>query len=354
MANEVTACPIPSLPHPIERLNQDRPTALDRLLVKRSTHFGLAVASFVGGAFVGLPPEVAALLSFVVSHVALIWALLLPRQHMARGHYRRTLFVAEQFEKRSCLSSAAASWRFLRSGCHLLLGDARTAQQIMASVPRERLSSRARWWMDLHRAILECQVMKPEAALAILDELEKPRMPQDMRPSYHMIRASALSLVEKFPESLAEIDQVEALGPPPLFAASCLGLRAFVKIEEQSDPGGALLLSRQALARIGDWYTGRPGLLLNHARIVLDATGNVQETLSILGTVIGHEAELGARGQAELHFLLARCYLAAGMVTTARIQLSNADDIPCPPRLKARIEELSLKLDGIRALPELA
>jgi len=332
--------PAAVLPHPLERLAQDRPTALDRALVRRSTHLGVGLAVMLSAGFAGVPADAAWLLGFLSGYVGFVWGLLLPRRYVSAGLYRRTLYLAEELERRSWFASSVANWRLLRGACHMLLGDAEAARGVMASIPRARLGSRARTGLDINLAILHCQMVEPEKALEVLAALDSTRLSASLRPCLHLVRASAFALQEKWAEARAEVVRVEAAGPPVLFVASCLSLRAFLKIEEEGDATGALELSTRALAHLGRWYPGRPGLLLNHARIVLDATGDERECLELLGRVIGHEAELGLGGQAEMHYLLGRCYLGSGLLLDARSHAERAAELPAAPRLKRRIGEL--------------
>ena len=336
--------PAAVLPHPLERLAADRPSALDRALVKRSSLMGIATAVALACAFAGLPGDAAGLIGCLTGYAGFVWGMLLPRRYASAGLYRRTLFLAEELERRSWFTASIASWRLLRGACHMLLGDVDSARDVMESIPRSRLGWRTRTGVDLNLAILHCQMVEPERALEVLARIDAAPPYPAMQPCLHLVRASALALQEKWAEARAEVGRVEAAGPPPLFEASCLSLRAFLKLEEEGDATAALELSTRALERLGRWYPGRPGLLLNHARIVLDAIGDEQACLDLLGRVIGHEAELGLGGQAELHYLLGRCYLSSGLAADARAHAERAAQLPATPRLRGRIAALMAEL----------
>jgi hypothetical protein len=331
---------IPDLPHPLALLSDDRPTALDRALVRRSTHVLCALGVLVSGAFLGVPVDLSCMLGFGVGYTGFLWGLLLPRRYVARGLYRRTMFFAEQLERRAWLPGGAFNWRMLRAACHMLLGELERARELMESVDPSRLSASARAGLHVNLAILHCQAVRPDRALEALSRVEPSRFSRPVRSCYHLVRASVLALTEDFAGARGELGHVEALGPPPLLFASCLSLRAYLAIEDERDGASALALSQHAIASAGRWYPGRTGMLLNHARIVLDATGNVQECLDLLGRIVGHEAELGLAGQAELHYLLGRCFLAAGMETDALAHAEQAARLRCTPRLRRRIEVL--------------
>jgi hypothetical protein len=340
--------PVPALPHPLERLAQDRPTALDHAIVRRSTHLLAACAVAGIGLLAGVPFDAAGLLGFLGGYASFVSGLLLPRRYLSAGLYRRTLYLAEQLERRAWFASSVGNWRLLRAACHMLLGDVEDAKRVIASIPRNDLSGRARDGLDINIAILHCQIVEPDKALAVLDGIKPDDLSRYLRPCYFLVRASALALQEKFADARVEIDKVEKAGPPEVFEASCLSLRAFLKIEEDGDPAAALEISNKALAKVGKWYPGRAGMLLNHARIVLDACGDERECLELLHRVIGHEAELGLGGQAELHYLLGRCYSGSGLLADARGHAEMAAQLPATARLKKRIadlmEEVSSKL----------
>lgn len=338
------------LPVPLSsRSVEDRPSLMDRLLIRRSTHLvNITLAVWLGLA-AGLPDGWVFWAGFLVGYAGLLGRLFLPRRYFIKGLYKRSFALAKALEK-STWFTAASYWRAVQAECHIMMGNLDTAKELLASIDRSGLSEVTRIALDIDTAFLHSRLQDPEKAFKLLDGLKPESIPWRLRPYYHVARAAAHLRKEDLPSVLEEVQKGLACQPPDPLRAACQSLQALALAEQNKDLDQALLLSQKSLRLLGEWNHGRPGLLLNHARVVLAVTGDPKDTMEILSEIIGREVELGPAGRAEFHYLMARCFHLCEMPDEARSHLDQASELPSSPSLPTRIAALGAELS--RALTQ--
>lgn len=318
----------------------DRPQAVEQLLLDRSTPWLGAVATASLGLLGGLPAVSAVLYGGIVMFGQNVLGWTLFHRYFSLRCFRRALYYAEQLEASAWLDRFRTVCRINRIACHIGLGEFSRAKALLKTVPRERLSPVPRAALEVNMAALYVRMMAPDSALALLDDVVVANLPTDWVPFYHFHRASAHILREDWRRAAAELARIDEACPPPEIQISALGLRAVLQADETGDRAAALALSNEAVRRVGGQHRAHLLVLVTHARLVLETTGNAQDCLDFLSAVMGHEGELWLAGQAEFHYLLARCYQMCGVPAEARVHLEQALELPCPPRLRARIRAL--------------
>ena len=332
--------PVPAPLEPEHAPVADQPRPIEEVLLDPSTPWLSAVAATGLSLLGGLPAASALLYGGIVMFGQNVISWTLFHRYFSLRCFRRALYYAEGLEASAWLDRFRTVCRINRIACHIGLGEFGRAKALLRTVPRERLAPVPRAALEVNMAALYVRMMAPDSALALLDDVGVKHLPSDWVPFYHFHRACAHVLREDWRNAASELARVDELSPPPEIRISALGLRAILLAEDVKDRAAALALSNEAVRRVGGQHRAHLLVLVTHARLILDTTGNAQDCLDMLSAVIGHETELWLSGQAEFHYLLARCYGLCGVESDARVHLALARELPCPPRLRHRIHAL--------------
>lgn len=332
--------PVPAPLDPQHHPIADQPQPAEQLLLDPSTPWLSAVATTGLSLLGGLPALSALLYGGIVMFGQNVVSWSLFHRYFTARCFKRALYYAEQLEASAWFDRFRTVCRINRIACHIGLGEFAAAKSLLRTVPRDRLAPVPRAALEVNMAALYVRMMAPDSALALLDEVKVKNLPADWVPFYHFHRASAHVLREDWRHAAAELAKVDEFAPPAEIRISALGLRAVLLAEDAKDRAAALALSNEAVRRVGGHHRAHLLVLVTHARLVLDATGDAQHCLDLLSAVIGHERELWLSGQAEFHCLLAQCYRLCGVESDARAHLELARELPCPPRLRYRIRAL--------------
>lgn len=335
---------LPDLWSPSARAEDDRPSALDRLLLNRFLHCGLFVGIIVGGTVLGLSPALLLLLAVATLSGPRIWTTVLFARLFRRGQFRRALFLANELSRQSRWRSHGDLWQLNVATCHIVLGELDQARQIADHIEPRGLSSLAGWVLRCNLAALHLKMGDPKRAKATLDEADASTVPAPARPYYLVNRAAALALMGCYDSALTTLAQLSDLRPPEAVLASALSLKAHVLVEMSGDLPAALGFSQEAVRRIGKKVRVQPQILVTHARILLESTGDEKACLDVLSRVVDYESEMGLVTRAELYYLLALCTHACGMIEDATRYILQAGELPCPPYLSRRVYAVVGKL----------
>lgn len=336
--------PVPAPLDPEHAPVADQAQPLEQMLLDPSTPWLGAVATAGLSLLGGVPAASALLYGGIVMFGQNVIGWSLFHRYFSLRCFRRALYYAEQLEASAWLDRFRTVCRINRIACHIGLGEFARAKALLRTVPRDRLGPVPRAALEVNMAALYVRVMAPESALALLDDVNVKHLPSDWVAYYHFHRASAHILQEDWRRAAGELARIDACGPSEEIQISSLGLRAVLLADEARDRAAALALSNEAVRRVGGQHRAHLLVLVTHARLVLEANGSAQDCLDCLSAVIGHESELWLSGQAEFHYLLARCYQQCGVPGEARAHLEQAVELPCPPRLRARIRALEAEV----------
>jgi tetratricopeptide (TPR) repeat protein len=339
-----------ALPELAARPATEQTSLLDRAVVSIGTHWMLALGVLWIGEACGVPFEWTLPAVALAGLAGLFYAVRLPQRYLAKGLYRRALELYERLEASWFSRHNKPVWRLNRAVCHMVLGNTTQARRLLDSVDRSQLSKQARQILDLDLAALHCRVFDPDKAIPILDSLAQERLPRTLNSACHLIRAVALVLKDELAPAMTELETMEKLEPPADQLAALLSTKAWICLQRDPDPGHALSLSRRALDLTRAQWLGRLSILVNHAAVVLEATGNEQDCLDILHQVIGHEHELALTGQSLFHYLVAHCYHACEMHEDAADHAERAADLPAVPWVKRRLAALRSSLPARAAV----
>jgi tetratricopeptide (TPR) repeat protein len=286
----------------------------------------------------GLVPAALASGIAVLAHDIVGWSLF--HRAFDRRQFRRALWLGQRLDRAAWIPGARDVCRINLITCHIVLGELDRAKELARSVPREHLSPRSRAALEVNLAALYVRMMAPDSALALLDDVKVEALPPGWRPYLVYHRACAHALGDHFAkvrELLASIAK-DVTGSE--LEAPCLSLAAWADLEE-GRLDRAVSRSNEAVRRLGDGHRGRQIVLVNHARVVLEASGDTRDALDTLAPVMDHESELWVSVRAEFHNLLARCYLASGMAADAAAHVERAAVLPAPASLRARIRRVA-------------
>lgn len=340
---------LPILLPDTQRAAEDEPSALERFLARRAVQYGAGVAGAGAMLSMGLGLEWVVTLGTVIAGAPRVALALLFGRHFRRGLYRRSLFVTTRLLELSWWWRDSFIWRLNQATCYMALGDLEKGKALACRLREHGLPSYAGWAVHVNLAALYLKLGEAESALAVLEGVPLASVPDYGQVHYLLNRAGAHALRCHWPAALEDLESAEALGPGPELRAGCLSLRAYVMMENGGDREGALFLSNEAVHLLGERWRVQAGVLIAHARIVLDATTNVGACLDILARALEHEPELGLPDQAELHFLFARCCAQSGLAAEALAHVDRAADLPSRSPLRERILDLQARLAPIAA-----
>lgn len=333
------------VPHELA-VHEDAPSPWERLLSHRGVQYGGGLAAIALLAVLGAGPElVLALGTLAIGAPRLLLAMAFSR-HFRRGLYRRSLFVTTHLLEQSWWWRDEFIWQLNQATCYMALGDLERGKALACRLRNRGLPAYADWAIHVNLAALYLKLGEAESALAVLSPVGIEQVPEYGQVHYLLNRAGAHALAQNWPAALSDLERADFLTPPPELRAGCLSLRAYILVEHRGDHARALALSNEAVHLLGTHYRVQAGVLVAHARIVLDATGNVVACLEILALAVEHEAELGLPDQAEMHYLFARCCDVSGMPVEAHAHLQKALDLPTRSPLAERIREFSGTLHG--------
>lgn len=336
--------PVPAPLTPRSSVVADQAQAYEQLLLDPSTPWLSAVATVSLSLLGGLPAIPAILYGGIAMFGQNVVSWTLFHRYFSLRCFRRALYYAEQLEQSAWLDRFRTVCRINRIACHIGLGEFARAKALLRTVSRDRLAPVARAALEVNMAALYVRMMAPDSALALLDEVAVRNLPPDWVAYFHFHRASAHVLREDWKRASDELGKVDEINPPPEIRISAMGLRAVLLADEAKDRAAALALSNEAVRRVGGAHRAHLLVLVTHARLILETTGSAQDCLDMLSAVIGHENELWLSGQAEFHYLLARCYFLCGVEAEVRPHLDAAAAIPSPPRLRFRIRALEAEV----------
>ena len=331
-------------------LVREEPSRLERASLHQLTHVGVATSVILSLMVSGVAFFPAVLLAGLATFGGVYWMVTRPIVHFRKGHYRRALALTRKIRDGGWLVKAHGDWQLVEAVCLIALGENERAKELLHTAKSADLSRQASHARVLDLAILYCRITEPQSALTILDELDPTGLPPFFRANYHAIRASAQFLKEADDEALAELNRAREVGLPRELEPGCLSLTALVAYEGKGDREGAIAMSRKAVAALPEVDALRAPVIVNHAYLVLDCTGDIQAALDAVGQAVGHETELGASGRALYHYVLARCYVESRMLADVREHLDEALEQPVSPRLRRRIEHLDEQVRSGRAL----
>ena len=330
-------------------VHDDRPSLWERFLARRAVQYGTGLATVAGLVAAGLGPELVLTLGTLALGAPRLLLALAFGRHFRRGLYRRSLFVTTRLLDLSWWWRDTFIWQLNQATCYMALGDLEQGKALACKLRERGLPSYADWAVHVNLAALYLKLGEAESALAVLEPIALDHVPEYGQVHYLLNRAGAHALVQSWAPALADLERAEALGPAPELRAGCLSLRAYVMIEQGKDREGALFLSNEAVHLLGERCRVQAGVLVAHARIVLDATANVGACLEILARAVEHEAELGLPDQAELHYLFGRCCRESGLMAEALGHADRAADLPTRSPLRERILELQAELAPVAA-----
>jgi tetratricopeptide (TPR) repeat protein len=340
---------LPILLPDARRTAEDAPSGLERFLASRVVQYGTGAAGVGALVGFGLGAEWVVTLGAVIAGGPRLALALMFGRHFRRGLYRRSLFVTTRLLELSWWWRDSFIWRLNQATCYMALGDLEKGKALACQLREKGLPSYAGWAVYVNLAALYLKLGEAESALAVLEGVPLGSVPDYGQVHYLLNRAGAQALQCNWAAALDDLESAEALGPGPELRAGCLSLRAYVMMENGGDREGALFLSNEAVHLLGERYRVQAGVLVAHARIVLDATQNVGACLEILSRVVEHEPELGLPDQAELHFLFARCCASSGLDADALAHVDRAADLPSRSPLRERILDLQARLSPIAA-----
>lgn len=317
----------------------DHATLVDDVLAHKSSHLVLAVIAgalttwITSLAWIWVLPGSA--LSYILFSLAPdYWFYRLTRQ----GSYRRALHVARRAES-SSNPTEAVIWRFNRTTCHIVLGEFEEALRILDGMAdSQQLTGIS---VDLNLATLYIRALEPERALEILERIApRPRT----RPEgyvFHSDRAIASLMIGDLGRALEEIDLAASAERLPRLHAYCLLLKSVMLLESRRTVTEITAVHDEALRLLaGEDDRPWPSVMVNRARIQLDALGDGQKAMDLLVDVFEREHELGGYDRAQFHYLLARCYQQAGLWSDAAGVLERAGGLRVPPILRPRFAAL--------------
>lgn len=328
---------------------EDQPSLWERFLARRAVQYGTGLASIGAMLGLGLGPEFVLTLGTIALGAPRLLLALAFGRHFRRGLYRRSLFVTTRLLELSWWWRDTFIWQLNQATCYMALGDLERGKALACRLRARGLPSYAGWAVHVNLAALYLKLGESGSALAVLEPVPLAQVPEYGQVHYLLNRAGAHALEQAWEPALSDLEVAESLSPGPELRAGCLSLRAYVMIERSGDREGALFLSNEAVLLLGERYRVQAGVLVAHARIVLDATGNVSACLEILARAVEHEAELGLPDQAELHYLFARCCRACGLAAEALAHVDRAADLPTRSPLRERIQTLQSELAPMAA-----
>jgi len=330
-----------------DRQSRDRISVSDKIVIHPHFHIALGVSTIlacqVGG--VGLFGSLLTGFSFIFA--ALVGRNLMIQRHFRDGLYRRVLTISSRLERNAHGRDEAATWNTLQAECHLMLGNLDEARVALDNPADTSLSARVRVSRKIDLAVLQCRTGNSEAALKTISEIDLDETPEHLHPNCHLIRASALYWQGSFQEAAVTLDKIYVPTVHPTLHAGLLALRALIALDGEQKPQEALGLSKQALLCLEGITHARPGILVDHAYILLEATGDTQACLETIEGLFGHESELGPTGESVLHYLLAKCYQEVGLFDEARTHARQAQDLPSSHFISFKLDHLVKSLDRL-------
>lgn len=316
------------------------PSRMELASLHQLTHVGVATSVILALMTAGVAFFPSVLLAGLATFGGVYWTVTRPIVHFKRGRYKRALELTRRIREGGWLVKAQGDWQLVEAVCLIALGENERAKELLHAAKASDLSRQGSHARVLDLAILYCRVTEPDAALKVLDELDAKALPPFFRANYYAIRASAEFLKEDDHAAQVELDRAREVGLPRELEPGCFSLGALIAFELGRDRPGALALSRKALAALPEVDALRAPVIVNHAFLTLEVTGDTQIALDHIGAAVGHETELGASGRALYHYVLARCYHESGMLADVRQHLDDALEQPVSPRLRRRLEAL--------------